>query len=187
MKNIHDILATYEINLPEDKKEAFDKAVLENYKTIADYEKQGERLKTAEGKVVTTEEALKAFADVDVDALKGEIVKLQGDLTKKDTEYQAKISDMAFDSALSAAVGGMKGKSAKAITAMLDLDALKGSNNQETDIKAALEALKESDAYLFDTEQVPPHYAGGTGKDRLSAPTEKDQIMQAAKEAMQIK
>jgi Phage minor structural protein GP20. len=187
MKNIHDILATYEINLPEDKKEAFDKAVLENYKTIADYEKQGERLKTAEGKVVTTEEALKAFADVDVDALRVEITKLQGDLSQKDTEYQAKISDMAFDSAISAAVGGMKGKSAKAITAMLDLDALKGSNNQETDIKAALEALKESDAYLFDTEQVPPHYAGGTGNSKLTGVTKEDYAKMGYAERLLLK
>ena len=168
----------------EFEKELIDTIMAEHGKHLTKHKEDAEDFKTQLGEV---QQKLTAFADVDVDALKGEIVKLQGDLTQKDTDHQAKISDMAFNSALSAAVGGMKGKSAKAITAMLDLDALKGSNNQETDIKAALEALKESDAYLFDTEQVPPHYAGGTGKDRLSAPTEKDQIMQAAKEAMQIK
>ena len=46
---------------------------------------------------------------------------------------------------------------------MLDVDTLKGSKNQEADIKAALESLKKDSGYLFDDGQIPPPYAGGTG------------------------
>ena len=99
---------------------------------------------------------LDTFADVDVEALKGEISKLQGDLSKKDDDYQSKLSEMGFNSTLSAAVNGAKGKNLKSITANLDLEALKASKNQEADIKAALEALKESDAYLFDSADSTP-------------------------------
>lgn len=70
---------------------------------------------------------------------------------------------LAFDHALEAAITGAKGKNAKAIRALLDVDTLKGSKNQEADIKAALEGLKKDSGYLFDDGQIPPPYAGGTG------------------------
>ena len=70
---------------------------------------------------------------------------------------------MAFDRALDTAITGAKGRSAKAIKALLDLDALRGSKNQEADIKSALEGLQKDNGYLFDTGDVPPPYAGGTG------------------------
>ena len=44
MKNIHDILTAYGITLPEDKKADFDKELLANYKTVADYDKQATKL-----------------------------------------------------------------------------------------------------------------------------------------------
>jgi len=115
MKNIHDILAAYELAIPEDKKAEFDKAVADNYRTVNDYDKQGEKLKLAEGKVKTTEEALKAFEGVDVDKLTGEIETLRNDLKTKDTEYQGKLADMAFDASFGTAVAALRGKSATAI------------------------------------------------------------------------
>ena len=159
MKNIHDILAAYELAIPEDKKPEFDKAVADNYRTVNDYDKQGEKLKLAEGKVKTTEEALKAFEGVDVDGLQGEITKLKGDLAQRDTDYAAKIADMAFDAIFGTAVSTLRGKSANAIRGELGqeaLDALKGSKNQEADIKAALEALKGNADYLFETAPKRP-------------------------------
>ena len=38
MKNIHTILSELGVSIPEDKKAEFDKAVAENYKTVAEYE-----------------------------------------------------------------------------------------------------------------------------------------------------
>lgn len=167
MKNIHDILSEYEITIPEDKKKDFDKAVLENYKTVADYTKQGEKLTLAEEKVATTEEALKAFEGVDVEKLQGEITKLQGDLATKDTDYQQRIADMEFNSLLDAAIGTAKGRNPKALRGLLDVDTLKASKNQTEDIKTALEALKESDGYLFESTETPPPYDGGTGTKQV--------------------
>ncbi len=40
MKNITEILTGLGIQIPEDKKADFDKAFAENYKTMADYNKQ---------------------------------------------------------------------------------------------------------------------------------------------------
>lgn len=123
---------------------------------FADYDALKDQLKTAK-------DGLKAFEGVDVAQLQGQITALQNDLTAKENAHQAQLADMAFDHALEAAITGMKGRNAKGIRANLDLEALKASKNQEADIKSALDALKKSDGYLFDTGETPPPYAPGTG------------------------
>ena len=76
--------------------------------------------------------------------------------------HQQELADRDFRQLLEGAITGAKGKNAKAITALLDVDALKGSKNQEADIKAALEGLKKDSGYLFETP-APPPYARFTG------------------------
>lgn len=126
-------------------------------KPFADYESIKEQLQTAK-------DGLKAFEGVDVAQLQGEITKLQGQLTEKDTEWQGKLDAMAFDAKVKDAITAAKGKNAKAIAALLDMDALKASKNQDADLKAALEALQKDSGYLFGDDQgAPPPYAGGTG------------------------
>lgn len=61
MKNIFEIMKEYGLEVPEDKKKDFEKAVLDNYKTVSDYETQSEKLKNAEGKVTTLTESLAPF------------------------------------------------------------------------------------------------------------------------------
>lgn len=125
-------------------------------KPFADYEAIKEQLKTAK-------DGLKAFEGVDVNDLQSKITTLQNDLSAKDKEYQQKLADMQFDGLLTGAVSAAKGKNAKAIRALLDVDTLKASKNQEADIKTALEALAKDNGYLFDTTETPPPYAPGTG------------------------
>ena len=78
------------------------------------------------------------------------------------------MDDLAFDGILKDAITAAKGKSDKAIRALLDVDTLKASKNQANDIKAALEALQKESGYLFDDDQgVPPPYAAGTGSGNV--------------------
>lgn len=144
-------------------------------KPFADYDHIKDQLKTAQ-------DGLKAFEGVDVAKLQGEIATLQGKLDGKDKEWQGKLDGMAFDGKVKDAITAARGRSAKAIAALLDLDKLRESKDQETDIKAAVEALKKDSAYLFETEQVPPPYAGGTGKDPVTGKYDADtaKIMRAA-------
>ena len=141
----------------------------------ADYDHVKEQLKTAQ-------DGLKAFEGVDVAKLQGEITTLQGKLTDKDKERQEKLDGMAFDGKIKDAIVAAKGKNAKAIAALLELDTLRQSKNQDADIKTALDALKENNAYLFETEQTPPPYAGGTGKHPVMGKydAETAKIMRAA-------
>lgn len=131
-------------------------------KPFADYESIKEQLQTAK-------DGLKAFEGVDVAQLQGEITKLQGQLTDKDKEWQSKLDDMAFEAKIKDAITAAKGKSAKAIAALLDLPTLKASKNQDADLNAALEGLKKDSGYLFDDgKNPPPPYAGGTGNQPMT-------------------
>ena len=153
-------------------KEIIDEIMAENGRDIeaakkpfADYDSIKEQLQTAK-------DGLKAFEGVDVAQLQSKVTELQGQLDVKDAEWQGKLADMAFDHALEAAITGANGKSVKAIRALLDVDALKGSKNQEADIKTALEGLKKDSGYLFDDGKNPPPYSGGTGTGHDNQPGE---------------
>lgn len=77
-------------------------------------------------------------------------------------EHKQQLAQMAFEKALGEGIAKARGRNARAIAALLDVDALKSSENQEAAIEAALEDLKKDSRYLFDGE-VPPPYARGTG------------------------
>lgn len=124
-------------------------------KPYADYDAIKDRLKTAQ-------DGLKAFEGVDVSQLNGEITKLRGQLADKDKAWQAKLDGMAFDGRVKDAITAAKGRSAKAIAALLDVDALRASKNQAADIAAAIETVKKENAYLFESDPPAP-YAAGTG------------------------
>lgn len=145
MKNIFEIIKEYGLEVEEDKKKDFEKAVLENYKTVSDYETQSEKLKTAEGKVTTLTENLDKFKDVDVEELNQTIAGFKTDLANKDQELKDKIADRDFNDLLKDSIASVKGRNAKAITALLDLDELKASKNQKEDIAAALKTLSEAE------------------------------------------
>lgn len=152
MKNIFELMKEFGFEVPEDKKKDFEKAVLENYRTVKDYEAQKEKLETAEQKASASEttinslkEDLKKFEGVDVTGLQQKITDLETDLQTKETEFQQKLADRDFDDLLTESIHGAKGKNAKAIRALLDVDALKTSKNQKDDVAAAIKALTEAD------------------------------------------
>ena len=78
------------------------------------------------------------------------------------TAHREELESVVFGHNLEKAIMAAKGRNAKAITALLDVDALKESENQQQAIEAALSALKQESRYLFDGD-VPPPYARGTG------------------------
>ena len=139
-------------------------------KIMAEHDKTKLALKAAEddrdgfkAQLDDVQAKLKAFDDVDIDSLKDEISRLQGDLSAKENAYKQQLAEKDFDALLQTEVLKTKGKSSKAIAALLDLEALKGSKNQKEDIKAAIEELRKSDAYLFDVTDTPARVStGGT-------------------------
>ncbi len=111
----------------------------------------------------TANDGLKAFEGVDVADLRGQIQKLQGDLQAKDEAHARELADRDFDAKLESAITGRRGRSVKAVRALLDIDRLKASKSQDADITAALDALAKDSGYLFESAETPPPYAAGTG------------------------
>lgn len=110
-----------------------------------DLEKTREDLKTAQEKVETTEEALKKFDGVDVEELKTQAADLKKELKKKDDEHAAALAERDFTDLLNGCITTAKGKNAKAIKALLDLDTLRASKNQKEDLEKSLKALSEAE------------------------------------------
>ena len=77
-------------------------------------------------------------------------------------DHKDQLAQMDFDRVLGESILKAKGRNAKAIAALLDLDALKTSENRQAAIEEALDALKQDSRYLFEGD-VPPPYARGTG------------------------
>lgn len=160
------------------EQDVIDKIMAENGKDIA-----AEKAKTtkAEGErdncksqLETATESLEKFKDVDPTAMQGEIDKLNQQLKDKDAEYAAKEADRIFSDTIKEAIKTAGGRNEKAVMAMLDMNALKESKNQSEDIKKALETVKESDAYLFGSDEPFKNPVGatggsGTGGDNFSA------------------
>ena len=144
-------------------------------KPFADYESIKEQLQTAK-------DGLKAFEGVDVQQLQSQIATLNTQLADKDKEWQGKLDAMAFDGKIKDAITAAKGKSAKAIAALLDVDALKASKNQDADIKTALENLKKESGYLFEEDNpTPPPFSTGSGTGGGDKPlTGMERLMAAA-------
>lgn len=181
MKNIFEIAKEFELEIPEDKKNDFEKAVLENYKTVADYEKQTDKVTNLTDRLKEATDSLKEFDGVDPKDLQGQIATLTQNLADKEKEYQNQIADRDFQDLLKTAIADAKGKNAKAITALLDVDALKASKNQTNDVAAALKALSEAEdsKMLFgdqDQEVIGRGNPIGTVRKGGSGDTPTDQM-----------
>ena len=155
MKNIYEILKEFGLELPAEKKADFEKAWKENYRTKAEYDNAVTKRDEYKSSLDTVNERLKEFDGVDVKDLQSQIAK--------DAEYAKKEAERQFTGELSAAIKKAGGRNEKAVMAMLDMETLKASKNQSADIEAAIGAVKESDAYLFGSDEPFKNPVGSTG------------------------
>ena len=164
MKNIHDILKGFGLEVPADKKAEFDKAVSENYKTAAEADKLRTARDNYKSQLETATQKLEGFKDVNVEELKGQIATLTGDLARQKSDFEQQLADRDFNDLLNGAITGSKAKNVKAVRALLDVDALKTSRNQKDDIAAALKKVQEENDYLFASAEPIDNgkFVGGT-------------------------
>ena len=105
------------------------------------------------------------FEAMNIDDIKPTAAKWKEKAEQAERDAAEKIAQMEFDSDIDSAIRKANGRNPKAVKAMLDIASLKESKNRTDDINAALNALKESDGYLFYEKQTPPPYAAGTGSN----------------------
>lgn len=107
-------------------------------KTISDYKSQ---IADLNGKLTQLQEAASGN-----DVLKGQIAQLQQDMAAKDAAMkQAQLSFSIRD-----AVRASKARNVDVVAHMIDTSKVVEANGQYTGINEQIEALKKSDAYLFE-------------------------------------
>lgn len=167
MKNIIEILSELGITVPEDKHAALNKGIAENYKTIAEHEKKVTRLtddlNAATKRAETAEETLKGFEGKDFDAITRERDEWQRKHNELVETHKKETEEREFSEGLSAAITEAKGKNARAIMALLDLEKLRGSKNRDKDIKTALDSLRTESGYLFEDNGGDPKFTDPNG------------------------
>ena len=193
MKNIHEILKSVGIEVPTDKKEAFDKEVLENYKTVSEVNLIRGKLENAESDRDTyknkyDEDIKKRDADLEdlqkklknagVDAeklktLETDLATLKKTYEESKGEYEKKLADQAYEFALKRKVDGLKFSSnsaKKAFIADAMKEEMKIKDGELQGFDSFVKSYKENDAGAFISEepnkQDPPHFSGkSTGTD----------------------
>lgn len=141
-------------------KEQVDSIMAENGNDIEAFKQERDTYKT---QLETAQTTLKSFEGVNVSELQGKIATLTTDLANKDAEYQKQLADRDFNDLLKATAEGYKPRDIKAVMPFLDVEKLKSSKNQESDIKAALEAVKKDNGYLFQDVTIPRVVASTPG------------------------
>ena len=165
MKNMIDICKDFGIEIPADKHADFNKAVAENYKTVAEVEKKVNRLTddlAAEKKRAdTAEETLKGFEGKDFDAITKERDEWKRKHEEQEAAHKKEQEEREFNDTLSAAISESKARNTKAVTALLDVEKLRTSRNLDKDIKSALDALRVENGYLFEDNGGKPMFTNG--------------------------
>lgn len=92
MQNYEQFMKELGIEIPEDKKDALSAKMKENYKSVADYNKVVEKRDEYKTSLDDVQEKLKAFDNVDVEDLKGQITTLT---TQLQDEKNAREKDAA--------------------------------------------------------------------------------------------
>ena len=127
---------------------------------------------TAEALVKERDEQIETLKNStgDVTALKQQIETFQADNKAKDEAHAAEIKQLKIDFAVDTAISNAKGKNAKAIKALLNLE--NAELDEDGTIKGLaeqIENLQKSEEYLFEAKDTKTKVKGAkpgeTGKD----------------------
>ena len=171
MKNIIEILKSQNIELNEEQSKTIQEEVNANYKTIADYNKQKDKLDLANTQLKETKDAFdefkKGYEGVDIDELKGKVDTLTQQLADKDTDYQNKLGSLELKGKLKDALREKGCIDIDLAMTQFNIDELLTSKNQDKDLETSISNLVENKKMLFQQEEPKPkggiNLGGGTG------------------------
>lgn len=161
-------------------KEVIDAIMAENGRDIEAAKKPYADYDHIKTQLDEAQKTIKGLQEQDIEGVRKSAKDWEEKYNQAVKDHEAKLADMAFDRKLEDAITGAKGKNAKAIKALLDVDALKGSKNQDADIKAAMDALQKDSGYLFGDVGNPPTYSPGAGTGAYQGGSGSDATLRAA-------
>ena len=154
--------------------------------TLAEKETE---LKTLQGQLETANTQIKDFKDLNVEEIQKKVEDYEKDYKALEAKAKQDLEEVKFNHALDLAVKDAKAKNVTAVKALLDINNLKESKNQEEDIKTALKTVAEEADYLF--EDVNPAGTGGsmgnTGNKNKTTITKEQFDQMGYKERIELK
>ena len=134
------------------------------------------QLANANAQLKTAQEGLAAFDG------KKRPEEYEANIAELNADMQSQAEGFAFDNALNTAILSKKGRSVKAVRALLDVDAL---NDSKADIDKALEEAAKANPWAFgDVEQQKSAGAYSTGAEHGTPPTGDTDFVKAALQAI---
>lgn len=173
MLNIEQILTEFNVEIPDGKKEEFVKRVLENYKTVAEYQKVTKKRDELKESLDNVQGELEKFKDVDVDNLKSQISTLTTQLAdekkarEKDAEKARIEKNVSEFLAKKKFVNQFTEKTIReSLITELDKDTAKGRSIEDifTDLITDEEG-HEIENILVNSGKKKPFFTGGSGNN----------------------
>ena len=108
--------------------------------------------------LVEANSTIKGFKDMNIDDIKLKADDYKTKFETAEAKSKEDIENLKFNHDLESMARDYNAKNIKAVLALIDKEALKGSSNRDSDLKTAFEGLNTSDGYLFGSDE-----ANGTG------------------------
>lgn len=172
MKNFMDILSEAGIEIPDEKVADLNKALNDNYKTVAEFDKRVKRLETERDgykeQLDTATESLKSFEGIDIESLNSQIAEAQKKAQDAENEYKARLEARDFEDTLKAEMAGYRFTSKAAEKAVMEQirgAGLKCVDGKIMGLNDYIDTLKQADAEAFVDEDED-----NSPKARFTAP-----------------
>lgn len=125
------------------------------FKPAKEFNEINEELKVVKGEKKTLEEDKKKVEDEYNNFKKGSISQADYEAKKQEIENNSKaeIEKVRLESKIDLAINNAKAKNVKSVKANLDLDKIKLDGDKLLGFDDQIEALKKSDAYLFEIDK----------------------------------
>ena len=177
MKNIRQIISELNIELEEGQLKELEKAVNDNYKTVADYDRISDKLEASDRKYQETKIAFddfkKSFDGVDVKELKQKASDLELKIQTITQDYENKLTQKELEGIFAEEAQKLNCLDVDLARSQVDFASLLKSKDRKADIESALKDQKKNKPNLLKEEKDEPAKApkpnftvlGGMGGD----------------------
>lgn len=170
MKNVEQILKDAGVELTDEQKAAVNAAISENYRTIADYDKQVKKTEKSESERIALQQQLtdaqdtiRGFDGVDVEKLNKDIAEWKQRAEKAEKDAQKQIYDRDFSDALKTELENVRFTSEAAkrdVMTQIRAAELKLKDGKILGLADLIEQIKKNDASAFVDEKQEQLEAG---------------------------
>lgn len=154
MEWLKELLKNAGVENIDDLESKISKELPKYFKPAKEFNEINDELKLIKGEKKTLEDDKKKIEDEYNNFKKGSISQADYEAKKKEIEdnSKAEIEKVRLESKIDLAINNAKAKNVKSVKANLDLEKIKLDGDKLLGFDDQIEALKKSDAYLFDID-----------------------------------